>query len=189
MGPFSQCLLYRPQEGGSWAADPETFFMETQRYPRHSARPWRRPSSSWITGGTGPPGVRWTPARRTCAGSKSRTVTSCSGLVSFLLETWTPPDPQASAPPAPGCAAPQRIGGGPTDSFSPRRSSGVLPGRTGGHFRRPPVSPCGLLPSPWHSRALKGRRGPNPQIGPRAPPIWAPYHLPPLERFWHVLSP
>lgn len=100
MGPFSQCLLYRPQEGGSWAADPETFFMETQRYPRHSARPWRRPSSSWITGGTGPPGVRWTPARRTCAGSKSRTVTFCSGLVSFLLETW---DASRSAGVCPSC--------------------------------------------------------------------------------------
>ena len=76
------------------------FFMETQRYPRHSARPWRRPSSSWITGGTGPPGVRWTPARRTCAGSKSRTVTSCSGLVSFLLETW---DASRSAGVCPSC--------------------------------------------------------------------------------------
>lgn len=167
MGPFSQCLLYRPQEGGSWAADPETFFMETQRYPRHSARPWRRPSSSWITGGTGPPGVRWTPARRTCAGSRSRTVTSCSGLVSFLLETWDASRSAGVCPSCPRvrCPSADRRPAQP-DSFSPRRSSGVLPGRTGGHFRRPPVSPCGLLPSPWHSRALKGRRGPIRRSGP-----------------------
>lgn len=54
------------------------------------------------------------------------------------------------------------------DSFSPRRSSGVLPGRTGGHFRRPPVSPCGLLPSPWHSRALKGRGARSADRAPRS---------------------
>ena len=36
----------------------------------------------------------------TCAGSRSRTVTSCSGLVSFLLETW---DASRSAGVCPSC--------------------------------------------------------------------------------------
>lgn len=33
MGPFSQCLLYRPQEGGSWAADPRLFSWKLRDTP------------------------------------------------------------------------------------------------------------------------------------------------------------
>lgn len=169
MGPFSQCLLYRPQEGGSWAADPETFFMETQRYPRHSARPWRRPSSSWITGGTGPPGSALDAGTTDLCWIeiKDRDLLLRAGLFSpgnlgrLQIRRRLPLLPPGALPLS-GSEAAQLT------HFLLAALQVYYRGTPGGHFRRPPVSPCGLLPSPWHSRALKGRGARSADRAPRS---------------------
>ena len=142
------------------------FFHGNSEIPRHSARPWRRPSSSWITGGTGPPGVRWTPARRTCAGSRSRTVTSCSGLVSFLLETWAASRSAGVCPSCPRVRCPSADRRRPNCLIF---SSPLFRCITGAHRRSLPPAPGVSVRTSPLSMALqstKRARGPIRRSGP-----------------------
>ena len=166
MGPFSQCLLYRPQEGGSWAADPRLFHGNSEIPPAFrqaleetivfldNRRDWA--AGSALDAGT--TDLCWIEIKD-CDLLLRAGLFSPGNLGRLQIRRRLPLLP-------PGALPLSGSGGGPTDSFSPRRSSGVLPGRTGGHFRRPPVSPVRTSPLSMALQSTKGARGPIRRSGP-----------------------